>query len=247
MFLRTGLPLRLENSRLVFRGMPSVAPAFRTAKELKDVATVTMPDNEILYAMYRNIQRPEHRELFRQRKVRYDITVMLPRMLGAEYPKTVGHYHSLSLKVSFPEVYEVLYGRAHFLLQQGKGRIIEDAAVVAAQAGDVVIVPPDYGHITINPSREVLVLGNLIAVNAQSDYKLMLKYRGGAYFETPKGFVPNRKLKSPPLRLLNARRLGRMGTKSPLYSAFAKNPETFDFLTNPEKHLKDLKRVLPKK
>ncbi len=110
--------------------------------------------------------------------------------------------------------------------------------MVAAQSGDVVVVPPDYGHITINPSREVLVLGNLISVNVKPDYKNITKFKGGAYFETVKGIIKNPKVRSARLRPLDA---------GPLYYEFTKNPEKFLFLGGPEKFMKELGRVLPKK
>ncbi len=41
--------------------------------------------NEDLYYMYRGVDRKD--------KLRYDITVILGKMLGKEFNKTKGHYH----------------------------------------------------------------------------------------------------------------------------------------------------------
>lgn len=91
--------------------------------------------------------------------LRYDITVIPPAKFGKEYVKTAGHYHPKAPKsdVSYTEIYQVLEGSATYLLQKAgrKGRVL-DVAVVEAEKGDIVFIPPDYGHITINRSDKVL-------------------------------------------------------------------------------------------
>ena len=76
-------------------------------------------DLKELYFMYREVARREEREEIRRRGLRYDITVIKPGLLGSEYIKTAGHYHPFKpgTGLTYPEVYEVLYGRGHYLLQ----------------------------------------------------------------------------------------------------------------------------------
>jgi len=39
-------------------------------------------------------------------------------------------------------------GETHYLLQS---RTLDDVVMISGSAGDLVIIPPDYGHIAINP------------------------------------------------------------------------------------------------
>ncbi len=204
MHINCGLPIDFDGEKLIFKGIPPVASQFRKASELKGVLfDKTCANDEIIYFMYRGLKMPEHAALFQRHLLSYDITIILPKMLGIEFPKTLGHYHSLSKTVSYPEIYEVLGGKAHFLLQKGVDKV-EDVVVVEASAGDMVIMPPDYGHVTINPGSEALVMSNLICINVKPDYESINAKGGAAYFETTKGFVRNAAWKPPELRVINA-------------------------------------------
>jgi glucose-6-phosphate isomerase, archaeal len=43
----------------------------------------------------------------------------------------------------------VLEGKAHFLLQK---KTLADLVLVLATTGDIVLISPGYGHVTINPA-----------------------------------------------------------------------------------------------
>lgn len=240
MHINCGLPIEFDGAKLIFKGIPPVAPQFRKASELKSVLfDKSFSSDEIIYLMYRGLKIPGHAALFQRHLLCYDITIILPKMLGIEFPKTLGHYHSLSKTVSYPEIYEVLAGKAHFMLQDKKA---EDVVMVEAVSGDIVIVPPDYGHVTINPCSEALVMSNLICINVKPDYKSINAKGGASYFETNRGFVKNIAWKPPELRIINA-----SGTKErffdstkPMYEIFVNEPEKFAFLREPEKHLGEL-------
>jgi hypothetical protein len=46
----------------------------------------------------------------------------------------------------------VLEGDAHYLLQRAQNEErVDEAILVKATRGDKVIIPPNYGHVTINP------------------------------------------------------------------------------------------------
>ena len=99
-------------------------------------------------------------EKLREQNIRYDITIIPPGMLGREYIKTAGHYHPLvpGGSVTYPELYEVLEGEALYLLQR---QDLGDVVAINASAGDKVLVPPNYGHITINGSNKKLKMATL--------------------------------------------------------------------------------------
>lgn len=170
----------------------NVQPSVRRVDEMKktffDQEWAKTAPNLDLYYMYRGVEE--------NNGIRYDITVLNPDMLGAEFLKTKGHYHT----GKFPEVYTVLEGQAIYLMQKKSADdVIEDVYAVKAQPGDVVIIPPDYGHITINPSKtEKLTMANWVASACSSDYSLFEQLQGGCYYYLETGWMKNPNYKQVP-------------------------------------------------
>lgn len=153
-------------------------PKIRYAKEMKEVLLdKNIADNEELYYMYRGVSQ--------KGSARYDITEIPAKLIGEEYIKTKGHYHD-----DFREIYNVLEGEAIFLMQKGRDKI-EDVYFVRAKKGEFILIPFDYGHITINPSSSNLRLGNYVCFESGHDYDSILNKKGGAYFYTTKGWIKN--------------------------------------------------------
>jgi glucose-6-phosphate isomerase len=94
--------------------------------------------------------------------------------------KTKGHYHPLAPDgLTYPEIYEVLEGSAYYLLQT---RDLTDIVIVRASKGDLVLIPPGYGHVTVNPAGETLTMSNLVSSDFSSDYLPYEQMQGGAYY-----------------------------------------------------------------
>jgi len=195
-----------------------------------------------LYYMYRDLYLSlADRDRLLDQGLRYDITVIPPAMLGVEYIKTAGHYHPLPPgdKVSYPEIYEVLEGEALYLLQK---QDLNDVVALNASAGDKVLVPPDYGHVTINRSNKTLKMANFVARDFSSLYMHYKEKGGGAYYFTKDGFIKNpRSPEAAKLRRIEApdnsqlRTLG-MAKGKEMYPLL-REPGRLDFLVNPESHL----------
>lgn len=241
----SGLPIFLDGVDLVFgEGLDPVEPDVR---RLSDYASVLAPESELTgpedaYFMYRGIARREHGELFKRYNYRYDITVLRPGIVGRERIKTIGHYHPFvpGESVTYPEVYEVLFGRAHYICQRAEGHRALDFIVIEANPGDKVVIKPGYGHITINTLEEPLVMSNVTADGFPSDYRPIARMRGAAYYELADGsweLNERYELAHPPKRA-SAREVPEFGlTKgTPLYSAITSEPEKFDFLVNPQRY-----------
>ncbi|MEI7424708.1 MAG: glucose-6-phosphate isomerase family protein [Candidatus Staskawiczbacteria bacterium] len=145
------------------------------------------PDAE-LYFMYRGIKT--------NGELRYDETVLAPKMLGSEFNKTKGHYHI----GAYPEIYMVLGGTAIYLLQKkNDAGEIEDVYAVTVKAGECAIMPPFYGHVTINPSEtEELKMANWISDNCKSDYAPFVEKQGACYYYTKEGWTKNDNYKNTP-------------------------------------------------
>jgi glucose-6-phosphate isomerase len=154
-----------------------------------------------LYYMFREVSKNEEdAKRIKEKGLRYDITIIPPNTLGTEFVKTAGHYHPLlpGSQMTYPEMYEVLEGEAHYLLQRREEERgtekITDVIVVTAKEGDKVIIPPNYGHVTINPSETTLKMANWVARTFSSIYEPIRVKGGAAYFELTNGeFIKNEK------------------------------------------------------
>ena len=134
-----------------------------------------------MYYMYRDLaQNDADRRKLREKNLRYDITVIPAAKIDSEYVKTKGHYHPKApCGLSYPELYQVLGGEGIFLLQK---KDLSDIVAVSAGTGEIVFIPPDYGHITINPSNETLVMANIVSSAFSSDYQFYEQMKGGTHY-----------------------------------------------------------------
>lgn len=242
----------------------------RTIRDMKPTLMdkIKINDNP-LYYMYRDVHERVDDEKIKSNRLRYDLTVVLPGMIGSEFNKTFGHYHPSS----YPEVYEIISGQALYLLQKpGKNDDeIDEAYLVEAKAGEKVIMPPHFGHITINPFSEPLVMSNWVADDFSSEYELYKKNKGGGFYVTkcqvpnPPGaevgishraahreksqknskfqIVKNEHYKRLP-KLIRAKpkELRQFGLEfdKPMYLSGGKNINKLKFLTHPENFIKEL-------
>ena len=216
-------------------------PTVRTMEEMRPVlADPSCRHPDPLYFMYRDLAKTDADWTWLHgHSLRFDLTVIPPADLCGEWVKTKGHYHPKNAAgVGYPEIYEVIGGRAHYLLQS---RALDDVVLVSAEEGDIVIIPPDYGHITINPSgNETLIMANIVSTAFQSEYAEYEKRAGAAYYEMRDGeFRKNPRYPATPvIRHLRP----RSGTgihrilDPPLYSLIG-NAEALAFLNNPEEYL----------
>jgi len=143
------------------------------------------PDSE-LYYMYRDLTENEsdHQKII-DNDLRYDVTLFLPIMLGAEFNKTLGHDHPIvpGTSITYPELYEVLEGEAIFLQQDSDDEHIKNVIAIRAKKGDKVIILPNYEHLIINPSNKELKTCNWICRNFGSNiYKPFRARHGFCYY-----------------------------------------------------------------
>lgn len=205
--------------------------SIRTFADLKPVIhdqTLDLRDDPA-YFMYRNVAKKGDQEKIRNRGLRFDLTVIPPAMIGKEYVKTSGHYHPKILGTAFfyPELYFVISGQATYLLQKrGLGEAVDDVILVRAPQNTPVLMPPGYGHVTINELAEPLVMANWVETTFKSIYSPYEDLQGAAYyvennFGNPKA-VPNPKyLNLPPVRESKA---------NPILFSEAKDKSIYDYL-----------------
>jgi len=242
-----GLRLEFDEKRfaLYCEGKP-VKANVRTLGDLKPVladaefARKVTPKlaKRVQYYMFRGACAPAHKKIFSKAKVSFDVTVLPELNLGKELNKTLGHYHErAACGKTYPEAYEVLRGEALYVLQKknAAGKIVDLVHCLAGK-GDQILIPPDYGHVTVNAGKETLVMANLVALQ-KSVYRDFVKRDGAALYAFRDGELKANKnygrKGTPKPREWKARRIWGKG----LYESFIENPQAFDFLTKPERVL----------
>jgi len=215
-------------------------PAVRTVEEMRPVLFDRgCRCRDPLYFMYRDLARsPADWEWLHNHHLRYDLTVIPARDLCGERVKTKGHYHPRNpAGTGYPEIYEVLEGEAHYLLQSSD---LRDVILMAAEPGDLVIIPPGYGHVTINPSpEETLSMANIVSTAFGSEYGQYEARHGAAYYELTSGRLARNQAypEVPSLRRLGAScaRGTQRICKGPLYDLVG-NSDALRFLNFPEQY-----------
>jgi glucose-6-phosphate isomerase len=215
-------------------------PSVRTIDEMRSVlADPSCEGSTHLYFMYRDLAKSDaDRQWLHSQALRYDLTVIPPSTLCGEWVKTKGHYHPKNpAGIGYPEVYEVLEGEAKYLLQS---RWLEDMVMISAHAGDVVVIPPEYGHISINPSADkTLTMANIVSTAFESEYGEYETLHGAAYYAMSNGKLKKNPYypKIPEVRYPGAHWRSAMQRfcKAPLYNLVG-NVEMLTFLNFPEKY-----------
>ena len=210
----------------------------RKASDLKPVLAFpeALKEDFDAYYMFRDsFKNDEDAEIIRKAGLRYDYTLIPPNDVGGESIKTYGHYHPESGDgLTYPEVYQVLDGRAFFIMQKPSGEKIEDVIVVEAKKWDVVVVPPNYGHVTINPADEDLITSNWVCRNFSSIYEPYTERRGACYYYINGEWVRNRNYENTP-EIRFAKPENVLEVKGNMYE-LVHSIERLEFLVKPRKH-----------
>ena len=135
----------------------------------------------------------------------------------------------------YPEAYEVLLGQAYFLIQSESAVFL-----VEAGPGEKFIIPPGFGHNTINVFNEPLLMANWISEKAEYDYEPYKNLHGASYY-----FLKNNDLidiiknpnydSFPEIKKIRTREYSEFGIfkNLPLYS-LVNTLDKLKFLNHPE-------------
>ena len=135
--------------------------------------------------------------------------------------------------MTYPELYGVVEGKAHYLLQKRGMNGLEKTVLIEAKEGDIVLIPPGFGHITINPTDKVLKMANWVCSDFDSIYKPIQNKGGAAWFELTNGkFVKNDRYGDIP-KLEKYKASKQQLFNSHLYNLI-KTPDKLKFLKYPE-------------
>lgn len=223
-------PIHIELlGRTLVVNKKSIHPSVRTFSELRSVMKEEPTRNGEAYYMYRNV--------LKEKDLRYDITVIPQWVNETESAKTYGHCHPIAEQhLSFPEVYQILYGEAIFLLQKELVNGDFFVSIVEGKKGDVLLIPPNFCHVTINAGTKDLILANVVADHFTPDYSIFKRNHGAAYYVMANGVIVQN---SNYIILKNERKTPKEINKrygfecSDLLTEFYTNPKNFDFLKMP--------------
>jgi glucose-6-phosphate isomerase len=233
----------LTDANLLIFGDEVASDKFTTRK-FSDLADVVADksivlDDEPAYFMYRNVRlRGDEKEL-EDRSLRFDLTVIPKAILGKEYAKTLGHYHPKKpgTAYSYPELYYVVSGQATYVLQRKSAdNRVDDVILARVMAGNAVIMPPNYGHVTVNELDEPLVMANWVDATFESEYQDYKRLQGAANyivknFGLAKAIVNLNYVNSPAIKEMNAKpKLFEEMANLPIYRY--KQSEVLDSMVN---------------
>lgn len=261
--ISSGLPVFLRDSdkKLAFEdGLVCDGSSSKAAGQMEGL--LRSPDNinkkEWMYDAYRNIRFPADEALFRRYDIRYDITAIQPGTINGEFKKTSGHYHGYIAGGAhpYPEVYEVIRGEILFVLQKSPNfdkkeeLVIEDLKIIHAKEGQAVIIPPYYGHGSINPLDEVSMFSNLAVVSCPLHYEPVQQKHGLAVYVLKDGdsfhINPNENYRNlPPCQIAEPVENPALGIEFgvPCYTTFINHPERYDFLLHPDSYMDSMNKM----
>lgn len=216
-------------------------------------------DDSWNYAFVNGIYNsPQEKELYEKYGLANGITVLNKGLLGKECRKNSGHYHGISEgnKYPKPEIYEIIYGKAAFLLQESKNfdkdeeLQIDSFRVVYLNEGDKLVVPAYCAHCAINVGDDYMAFYNLAGISPLH-YDPITKKHGFAYYVVKDNnhikFEKNPNYKQVP-NLIEAKttccdELGIIEGKT-VYETFEKCPDRFGYLNYPDKYEEKIEELI---
>ncbi len=216
-------PLRIEWEKELKINGEVRSPLVRRYGEMKALflEEAEWGEDKALYYIYRKIHQ--------EGEIRVDITVMKDEVVGRERNKTYGHSHP------YPEIYQVLKGKVLFILQKERSDGAHDALLVDCSEGEVLIIPPNYGHVMV--AKEEAITVNAVYAKAQNNYEEYKRKRGAAvYYLSDGNIVQNTNYLLGEVVRTGAERINRaVGFEcKDLLEELYRSPESFAFLERPK-------------
>ncbi len=186
-----GLPVSFDSitcELILGVGLNQPAYCVRRLHDLKAVwANPIQEEDQVIYRYTSALHFQDDAAVWKKANVAYGIVIFVPGIFSGEYVKSSGQFHPpvQPCNMGTPEIYTVLSGVGHFLLQKASPPFdqIDEAVVVEVQAGETFVVPPDYGHLQINPSPEPLVFSYAVMDEMKGRYDPFKQRQGAIYYE----------------------------------------------------------------
>lgn len=216
---------------------------------------------DVSFRFYQGIHMESDLPVFLSHSLRYDITYLLPGLMGTERKKTTGHFHKLlpGKPVSHAELYEVLQGTALYILQPiedmkaaGEDTPVKEILLVQVEAGSKIVVPANCAHCTVNLGKGPLIFSNLVLSTGSNEYGNISKRHGmGVYIKEEDGLPaivanPEYDLSTTKIIVAAVKPQDSLGTAAglPVYADFIRHPEKFAYLRDPSLYMNDIRNGL---
>ncbi len=198
---------------------------------------------EILYAIAMDVGKVKDKEKIKSRNLLYGAVMYSNGQIGKEPVRSQGHIHAISksCQSSTCEVYEIWQGEAIIYMQESGTDNAGRCFAIYGKPGDVIIVPPNWVHATINAkSEETMVFGAWCVRDYGFKYDEVRNHQGIAFFpiigEDGIEWKRNENYSSAELIVMDAHEYPQFNiTKGiSIYEQFEKDPDKFLFVSNPK-------------
>lgn len=229
---RSDFPFIEKSERSLEELRPYLSPSERCPEGTKNSKTKS-PDP--VYYVWRYAHLKNDNQKIKAANLRYDLTLIPPGTIDGEFAKTAGHCHP-----PYPEILEILAGRAYFLIQSFKNdkdfKNIKSVYLIEAGPGEKFLLPPGFGHNIINVFKEPLLTANLVSEKAVHDYAPYKNNHGACYYFLDNGdlidIVKNPNYDSVP-------EIKKIRAKKETFSLYSliNNLKKINFLNHPEEFM----------
>lgn len=241
-----GFPIEVQRNPLGFCYADDVFGPKPEVRRLCDIRSSLQDPNcsgpEELYAIVMDVGLKQDRERICACNLLFGAVTYAAGTIGKEPVRSQGHIHAVSPScgMSTPEVYEIWEGEAIIYMQQFGEDNPGNCYVVHAKAGEVVIVPPNWVHATINADvTRNMTFGAWCVRDYGFEYQAVRSHHGIAYFPQIENnqliWNPNPAYHDSKLIVKNARTYQdfRLEPGIPIYTQFQQQKEKFLFVSRP--------------
>jgi glucose-6-phosphate isomerase, archaeal len=198
---------------------------------------------EIVYSIAMDVGKEKDKQNMIDRNLLYGTVTYAAGRLGSEPIRSQGHIHAISKSCnsSTPEVYEIWSGKAIIYMQETAEDNPGRCFAVAANPGEVVIVPPGFAHCTISAnSKEALTFGAWCVRDFGFEYSGVRKHNGLAWYPLLENggeikWMKNNSYEDCDLTIKSPREYNEFSIIKgiPIYTQFEEDTNKFLFVSNP--------------
>lgn len=198
---------------------------------------------DVLYSIVMDTGEIADKQAMIERNLLFGVVTYAKGCIGEEPVRSQGHKHALSASCqsSTCEVYQIFDGEAYIYMQErGENDVIKCIAV-HAKAGDIVIVPPNWIHATINANIEKnMTFGAWCVRDYGFDYDEVKAHKGIAFFP----YLVNKKIRWKKNECYDTANLEvkeafaypqfHIAEGTSIYTQFKEDPNRFLFVSQPK-------------
>lgn len=258
--LNTGIDIRPDPGKLGFIYGPGCFGPKPELRSLDDIRKSLLdPECQgpgVVYGIAMDVGKEVHRQRLSDMSLLFGIVSYASGKLGQEPVRSQGHVHipfSPAGNWSTPEVYEIWSGRAVVYMQESVSDDPGKCYAVYAGPGEVVIVPPGWGHMAVNvdPANE-MTFGAWCVREYGFEYEEVRAHNGLAWFplldaEDNVEWKRNPSYRVSDLVEKKPRIYDEFGIHPgiPIYTQFETNPDRFAFVPRPDLFADQWKHFIP--